>query len=830
MIKLNDVSKSYISKSKQKVDALKCVSFELPNKGMVFILGKSGSGKSTMLNLLGGLDAPTDGEIFVDGVSMKNFTPTDYDNYRNGYVGFIFQEYNLLDDFNVRENIALALQLSKEEDIDQKVKNALAQVELNDDYLTRRVGEMSGGEKQRIAIARCIVKESEMILADEPTGNLDSSTGESIWNILKKLSQTKLVVVVSHDRESAEKYGDRIIEIADGKVVTDSDENVNENCKDLTSSEEKNNIGCEKHEFCNIKKRLSLRACLKMGLNNLSQRKAKTVGVILLSIFTTLVLLITEMFIGFSPTRTVARFINRYDIPYFTVQQRKKDEEGGLRYSHILRGDTVEYLDKNCEYLIDGTVENKQQLLDFGFTFVGETLELTSESIYLTSKTIKDSIIRAIEIGLKDNYYLDEEGEEVRINLSTPYEQLIGKRIHLDNLSYREGGLPILAGVIDSDVIHEKIKDLVPKQFVREDFAYKSSYSSVIFVNSATSNAIFQLGEASYQENIQLTSDMPDNGLNRAILTADGMISDREMYDVVLADDEILMTFELYAKFFKSDYKWYYVDPTTLERLDLADTLVGLGEKLEFKIYNEVTGELIADLGEVKLAGIVFQNSHTTYEMEVNLKMILSEQNCENLQDLLETDRTIFIKTDSVTNLSHFLTKLSDKYGTRPVKAGEILSSDGKHNSDVVEFVYNALELIKSLAFIMIAICAIMVIVLVLLVINLISFSISNRKREIGILSALGTSNKDITKIFLFETLIIAAISFVVTLILSFVSALVFNVIATREFVEFISLFRVDLLTIAVLAVSSFGLLMLATLIPTRKIAKLKPIDAIRNV
>ena len=826
MIKLNNVHKSYISKSKQRVDALRGVDFELPNLGMVFILGKSGSGKSTLLNILGGLDAPTEGEILVDGVSMKDFKPTDYDSYRNGYVGFIFQEYNLLDDFNVRENIALALQLSKETDIDEKVKDALTQVELNDSYLLRRVGEMAGGEKQRVAIARSIVKDSSMILADEPTGNLDSATGESIWNILKKLSQSKLVVAVSHDRESAEKYGDRIIEIADGRIVSDSVTTVAKNSENPTPSEEKCDMGCEKHEFCNIKKRLSLRACLKMGLNNLGQRKVKTVSVILLSILTILTLLITEMFIAYAPARTVAKFIKQYDVPYFAINQYKRNEKGELFYNHILRDDTVDYLDKKCEYIIDGIVENKQQILDFGFSFIGDALELTNESFYATSSAIKSSVKDYWSI----NYFIDDEGDRVYVDALTPYEWLIGKRVYLSYYSFHieEDNLPILAGVIDSDAIDEKTQDYIPPKFVRADYEYKSL--PTFTVNNYTNNAVLQLGDGSYDESLTLSTYMPYTGLTRCLLTADGVISEQEFSEITVADDEIVLTFELYAKFFETDYKWTYVDPSTLERLDAADTLFGLGEELDFKIYNEVTGKLIVDLGKLNLVGIVFQTFYSTYEADVNFQMILSEQNCEKLNDLLSIGKTILVKTDSVANLSGFMSRLSNKYDTRAVRAGKIIRSDGKAYSDIANYAYGVIDTVNSLMFIMTAICAIMVVVLVLLVINLISFNISNRKREIGILSALGTSNKDITKIFIFETLVIAAISFVVTLISSFILAFVFNTIANRDYVEFISLFRVDILTVAVLAASSFGLLLLATLIPTRKIAKLKPIDAIRNV
>ena len=168
MIVLRNVSKEYVSKSKHKVQALQDVSLELGEKGLVFVLGKSGSGKSTLLNLLGGLDNPTDGEIVVDGTSMKNFKRSDYDGYRNGYVGFVFQEFNLIDDFDVKGNVALALQLERGSDIQNKVSEALQMVELPQEYLSHRVGELSGGEKQRVAIARCIVKDSKMISKNCP--------------------------------------------------------------------------------------------------------------------------------------------------------------------------------------------------------------------------------------------------------------------------------------------------------------------------------------------------------------------------------------------------------------------------------------------------------------------------------------------------------------------------------------------------------------------------------------------------------------------------------------------------------------------------------------
>ena len=221
MITFSKVSKTYTPKKGVPVEALKEVSFSLPDKGLFFILGRSGSGKSTALHLLGGLDSATGGDILVDGKSTKDFTQKDWDAYRNACAGFVFQDYNLFDDFTVRKNIALALELEGEKRFDEKISAVLSEVGLSG-YEKRSPKELSGGQKQRVAIARALVKDPTIILADEPTGALDSETGAEIFELLRSLSKEKLVVVVSHDREFASEYADGIIEFADGRVKSDT--------------------------------------------------------------------------------------------------------------------------------------------------------------------------------------------------------------------------------------------------------------------------------------------------------------------------------------------------------------------------------------------------------------------------------------------------------------------------------------------------------------------------------------------------------------------------------------------------------------------------------
>lgn len=220
MLETKNLVKIYKPKKGMPVTAIDKVSITFPEKGMVFLLGKSGSGKSTLLNLLGGLDNYNDGEIIIKGVSSKDFKQKHFDSYRNTYVGFIFQEYNVLDEFSVGANIALAIELQNRKAEDSEVNRILKEVDL-EGFANRKPNELSGGQKQRVAIARALVKNPQIIMADEPSGALDSNTGKQIFDTLKKLSKEKLVIVVSHDREFAENYADRIIELADGKVISD---------------------------------------------------------------------------------------------------------------------------------------------------------------------------------------------------------------------------------------------------------------------------------------------------------------------------------------------------------------------------------------------------------------------------------------------------------------------------------------------------------------------------------------------------------------------------------------------------------------------------------
>ncbi len=222
MLELKQICKNY-SEGSSEVRALRCIDLQFRKNEFVSILGPSGCGKTTMLNIIGGLDQYTKGDLIIDGVSTKNYGDREWDSYRNHSVGFVFQSYNLIQHQSVLANVELALSLSGvgRKERRERAKKALEQVGLGD-QLRKKPSEMSGGQMQRVAIARALVNDPDIILADEPTGALDTQTSVQVMELLKQIAKDRLVIMVTHNPELAEKYSTRIIRMLDGKIIGDT--------------------------------------------------------------------------------------------------------------------------------------------------------------------------------------------------------------------------------------------------------------------------------------------------------------------------------------------------------------------------------------------------------------------------------------------------------------------------------------------------------------------------------------------------------------------------------------------------------------------------------
>ena len=279
MLSLKDIKKDYVV-GDSVVSALKGVSIDFRENEFVSILGPSGCGKTTLLNIIGGLDRYSSGDLNINGKSTKDFKDCDWDSYRNHSIGFVFQSYNLIPHQTVLSNVELALTLSgvsKSERRERAVK-ALEQVGLGD-QLNKKPNQMSGGQMQRVAIARALVNEPDILLADEPTGALDTETSVQIMELLKSISKDKLIVMVTHNPELAMKYSSRIIKLLDGKVIDDSDpldKNVVEPIKKPEKEPTKADIKAAKKERKKLKTSMSFLTALSLSRNNLMTKKART--------------------------------------------------------------------------------------------------------------------------------------------------------------------------------------------------------------------------------------------------------------------------------------------------------------------------------------------------------------------------------------------------------------------------------------------------------------------------------------------------------------------------------------------------------------------------
>lgn len=388
MLQVKDLTKVYTAKKKSTVTALKHISIAFEDRGLVFILGKSGSGKSTLLNLLGGIDVATSGEIIVAGRSTATFSESDYDSYRNTYVGFVFQEYNLIESDTVSANIALALELQGKQADRTLVEELLRRVELVEEdgetFYERQVNELSGGQKQRVAVARALIKNPQIILADEPTGALDSGTSEQLYELLKSLSKDKLILVVTHDRENAERYGDRIIELKDGEIIEDTLREKFE-AAPAVHTERADATECRL-----LRSKLPFRRSFRMGASGLLHKPLRLVISIVLSV-------VAFMIFGFSVTVSMT---DKYTAELKTLYANQQNIVA-------LQG---QY------YGPDGTLHSGTDLTQIQLNFIREYSGREEPIVVFTPWRYTDALYIANYLNVEDPAYV--------YNLNNPYVDL----------------------------------------------------------------------------------------------------------------------------------------------------------------------------------------------------------------------------------------------------------------------------------------------------------------------------------------------------------------------------------------------------------------------
>lgn len=516
MLKLNGITKVY-EMGDTKVEALKGVSLCFRKSEFVSILGQSGCGKTTMLNIVGGLDRYTDGDLVINGKSTKEYKDSDWDTYRNHSIGFVFQSYNLIPHQTVLENVELALTLSgvSREERKKRATKVLEKVGLGD-KLKNKPSQLSGGQMQRVAIARALVNDPEIILADEPTGALDTETSVQIMELLKDISKDKLIIMVTHNPELAEQYSTRIVRLLDGNVVGDTGpysaeeealevlENQEKNRKKLVR-EEKKGITQKERKKREKKKKMSFWTALSLSFKNLLTKKARTILVAFAgSIGIIGIALILAVSSGFSTyiNKMQEDTLSTYPI---TIESKKVDFTSVITSMFLSRGNNESendgekiYANENISGLMNSVGSNlgtnnlekfykyineHKSELDKYVNAVGYTYDLDLE-IYKSSET-------NLDVSDYNNFATNFAVE--------PNSNAVMQMVTIYALKYFEDKTGIWAEKSDSGYILHRPTDIDLSKPVEEQypFIYENNYSSLEYIAVALqSSETYYLSQA----------------------------------------------------------------------------------------------------------------------------------------------------------------------------------------------------------------------------------------------------------------------------------------------------------------------------------------------
>ena len=847
MLELKHVTKVYKTESfTQK--ALDNVSLNFRKCEFASILGPSGSGKTTLLNIIGGLDKYTSGDLIINSTSTKKYKDSDWDSYRNHRIGFVFQSYNLISHQNVLSNVELALTLSgvSKKERRKRAREVLDKVGLID-HIHKLPNQLSGGQMQRVAIARALINDPDILLADEPTGALDSKTSDQIIELLKEVSTDRLVIMVTHNREIAEKYSTRIVELRDGKIISDSNP---------FKGEEKEVTHKSKHK----KTSMSFKTAFSLSLNNLMTKKGRTfltafagsIGIIGIALILSLSNGI-QRYIDKTEEETLSSYpliINKDSVDMGTLLQTFADNQKGKEYkddkihSMNIMGDMFETMSKEVKH---------NDMKNFG-KFLENNKELkkyTSDIKYGYNVTL--------------NLYKDDLENIVRVNPTTVYDALGMSTsgisgIYNNMLSSND----VFYEMIDNDKLLEQQYNLVAGEWPKN---YNEMVITVGENNEISDYTLYSLG----------------------VLSQDEL---KEQFNKMTGGEEVKFeehsyTYEelLNLKFRLILNPDYYVKQNGIwvNKQDDKDYIKGL----------------LAESEEIKIVGIIKQDSEAvgnnqSYGMvgyrhdlmehlinKINEKEIVQEQ--KNNKDInvftgkefssnstfdmnsLTEEQMIAISRMSQEELASYMKSysenMSSSYEENLIKLGiselddpdtisiypkdfdskeEIVKIIDDYNSkkkekdkikytDVVGIMMSSVQtIVNVISSVLIAFVAISLVVSSIMIAIITYISVIERTKEIGILRAIGASKKDISRVFNAETLIEGLTAGVLGILVTLLLNIPINIII-KNAVDISGISKLPVNGAIILIIISVVLTIIAGLIPSRIASKKDPVEALRS-
>ena len=772
MLQLKNIIKKYKTGGND-VEVLKSVNISFRESEFVSILGASGSGKTTLLNIIGGLDKYSSGDMLLLGRSTKEFKDRDWDSYRNGTIGFVFQSYNLISHLSVLENVKLALSISGESNKENyaKAKKVLEDVGLGD-HINKKPNQLSGGQMQRVAIARALVTEPKIILADEPTGALDSKTSVQIMELIKEISKEKLVIMVTHNPELAKTYSDRIVRLRDGEIIEDTNPFVEE-----TSNS----------DYSLKKTAMAFSSAIKSSFKNLLTKKFRTLMTIIAS-----------------------------SIGIISIGLVLAISSGMDKYIQTMQNENL----SNIPIMINANQIN------FGLSTEDDSSEQDAKGNELVPKSRRDvhrNLYTVDALGTGETFinYIQNKAKDYysSIDFVKGYQVMALKKNAKGDVSAVKGDQKSFRGESIFGVLPED-KNMILKQYEvvkssESNFEYPKGNELVLFTaynNEIDKDTLRALG---FDGNSKVKYD--------DILGKEFSIVDNNSYYKKIADRFIPA---------ETDDKMYNAGTKVkvVAILKAKDNVTNPNFTLG---YTRELQKTMLDK-EVKSDIVVAQQADKTKNIITGEKMDAdtAEQVLATLgADVAPSSINIYPKTfadrDKIAEvINDFNKKVSEKYGANSAdyhKYSITYADMAKQMTSIMSQMINTISLILT------AFAGISLIVSSIMIGILTYVSVVERTKEIGILRAIGARKKDITRIFIAEAGLIGFASGAIGVLVAMGLAIpVSSSIANALKVESFSA-NLEVKAIVGLILLSLVLTFIASIIPSRMAAKKDPVEALRT-
>ena len=859
MLRCENIIKDYPT-SDEVVHALKGVSLSFRNNEFVSILGQSGCGKTTFLNIIGGLDHYTSGDLIINGKSTRNYKDKDWDTYRNHKIGFVFQSYNLITHQSVLSNVELALTLSGvgKEERKKRAIEALTKVGLKD-QIYKKPTQLSGGQMQRVAIARAIVNNPDIILADEPTGALDSSTSIQIMEILKEISKDKLVIMVTHNPELAQKYSSRIIRLSDGEVISDSNP--------YNEFEELNNSQIDK------KTSMSFKTALSLSLNNLMTKKARTIlvsfagsiGIIGIALILSLSNGV-QSYIDSVESDTMTAYPIQIQSTTMDMTSMMEAMAGKEETSNEQREDNQIYTRSFVNDVLESIASSKQNNL--------EELKKYIESEQ--GKELRENT-RAIEYsyGLNLNVY-NEDTDSGLIQVSP--NGLIDKLGMSDMVDLRS---QFMAGTSDANEVWLQLPDsntLKESEFELLEGSWPQNYNEVVIGvdsdNNITDYALYSLGFLnqdevvdSYNKILQGDSNEIETTKNKKSYSYEELMnskfklvfncdlfekvngiwidqSDNEDYiknvvknaqevkvvGIIRQKDNTMSSGMLGGIYYSSKMSDYVIEQCENSQI--------VKEQKENKDINIFTGNRFKSNEKLDFSSLTPQQQMQFASMSQEEMMAYMQTYNDNMNASYESNlkKMGVVNLDSPSQISLYAKDFDSKEALADCieDYNDLQEEKGNSNnvisySDMVGMMISSVSsVVNMISYVLIGFVSISLVVSSIMIGIITYISVLERTKEIGILRSIGASKKDVSRVFNAETFIIGLTSGCMGILITILLNIpISTIVASKTGVEHIA--KLPWQGAIILILISLVLTLIAGLIPSKYASKKDPVEALRT-